>query len=343
MSFVANRLTCFDNFIVLDANCSGTLPSSGIYGSRAGITRSYLSQIITKDFRNEEHFFNEKLQHSIDTVCNDVYSTFQNKYKAVSVVNNFRTGQFQENKVEIAGGAYYKGLLFNIFDETSALDLFLSEISLFVKKTGTVDLKIIDLIQGKIIDSIPVTTTTGEISTIFPLEKIVGNSRKQQIFIGYDATAVTSYKTIVNNSTCSGCSDTLFRNSYEVVGAYRLPMSGNLTFENLTAVSDTGGLSIVHSLQCNHAAWLCSISNLLSYPILYKTAALIHEFALTVSPNTRFNTTEGVNSELIQKALDMAELKYREWMDNKIRSIKVPNDSTCFECYSPSRHVIVMP
>jgi hypothetical protein len=344
MSVVANPSTCFNNIIVLDANCAGDLPTSGLYGSRAGITRSYISQIITKDFRNEEHFFNEKLSLAIDTACNDIHSTLQPKYKATSVINNFRAGVFYENKVEVDAYAGYKGILFNINDERAAFDFYASELSLFLNYTGAVTVNVFDLMQDKIIDTIVVNTVAGEITTVYPLEKFIQNRKKQQLYFAYDATGKPSYKTIIRNSGgCTDCQDFYVDNSYERIGSFKLPLASDAILSNLVAASDTGGMSIIHSLQCNHNEWMCSISNLLAYPILYKTASLIHEHALISSPNTRFNATEGQNADLIQKAMDFSELKYREWMDNKVHSINIPQDERCFNCKSVSKHKIVLP
>lgn len=343
MSVVANPSACFTNIITLDSTCSGDLPTSGLYGSRAGITRSYISEILTKDFKNEEDFFNEKLALAVDLVVNDVHSTLQPKYKSVSVVNNFRSGIFQENQVEIAAFAGYKGILFNINDERTALDFFASELSLFLNHTGDVTVNVFDLMQNKILDTVIVPSVAGSISTVYPLEKFISNRKKQQLFFAYDATGKPSYKTVLNSNICSSCSEFFIENSYERIGSFTLGLAEDAILSSLTPANDTGGLSIVHSLQCNHSQWLCSISNLLAYPILYKLASLCHEHALMTSPNTRFNTTEGVNADLIQRALDLSELRYREWMDTKLHSIQIPNDSTCFQCKSTSRHVIVTP
>lgn len=343
MSIVANPSACFTNIIVLDSLCSGDAPTSGIYASRAGITRNYLSNILTKDFRNEEHLFNEKLALAIDTVVNEVHSILQPKYKATSVVNNFRAGIFYENQVEIDAYTGYKGILFNINDERSCLDLLVSELSLFINYTGTVEVKVFDLMQNKLLDTMNVNTYAGEIRTIYPIEKFIQNRKKQQLYFAYDATGKPSYKTILRTDSCASCSDFFLENTYERIGSFKLGLAEDAIYSNLVAASDTGGMSIVHSLQCNHNEWLCSFVNLMSYPILYKTASLLHEHALLATPNTRSNTTVGLNADLVQKSLDFSELKYREWVDNKIHSMSIPNDETCFKCKSTSQHKIVMP
>lgn len=337
-----NPSNCLSNVIALDSICDGVSPTSGIYGTDDGLTRNYLSEILTEDFENEEALFNSKLNLGIKTIENQIHSFYQPRYKTVSVVDSFRAGQYEENKIEVGPYAGHKGILFDLNSEISHLDQFISEASLFVNYSGAITLKVYDLLQGRLLTSFSITTVAGQITSIYPLKKFLSAKRRLTLFICYDATLVESYKTVLRSSGCSTCSDHYLDNSYERIGMYKIPTGSSFTRENLIPSSDTGGLSIVQSLQCNHTEWMCGISNLLAYPILYKTSALIHEHALFSAVNSRFNTSTS-DRELIQKRLDAAEFKYREWMDSNIKGLLRATDSFCFQCNSTYSHSISLP
>ena len=281
---------------------------------------------------------------AIDTITNNIHLLLSDKYKAVSVINNFRSGIHTERAVEITPSNSYKGILFDLNSERSYLDLYISEINFFSEYTGDVELKFIDLITGQILATKTISAVANEIITILPNISFASKKRRLKLFVGYDTTGITSYKTVLRDSSCSSCVPThTLRNSYENIRSVSMPLSSDFMRPNLTTSNDTGGLSIVHSLQCNHKDWLCSISNKLAYPILYKTAALLYEFALLESPNERYNTTDTNNSDLLQKRLDSVNLSFAESMDAVMKTMRVPNDENCFSCKETQRHVIAIP
>lgn len=343
MSFSPDN-TCFQNIIALDTVCGGSVPTSGLYASSIGITEKFLSQVVTSDFSGVKDLFEKKMNLAIDMIANNIHSSFADKYRAVSVVDNFRTGIHLDNRVPITPSNSYKGIFFDLNSERSYLDFFLSEINLFTAYTGTIDLLFIDLTTGEILHTIPVDTTDGEISTIYPSLIFASKKRRLKLFVGYDTTGITSYKTVLRNSSCSSCTPTYrLRNSYENIISATIALGSDFKRANIATSNDSGGLSIVHSLQCNHRDWLCSVSNQLAYPILYKTASLILEFALLESPNERYNTTDTNNADLIQKRLDAVNLQFAQSMDTLVGTMRVPSDEKCFVCKQTQRHAIILP
>lgn len=343
MSAIINPSSCLLNVIALDASCSPVAPTSGIYASKAGITRSYLTEIITKDYASVEALFKDKLSLAIDIITNQIHAIFQPRYRAKSVVDGFKMGFPVENKVIVPSVATYKGILFDMSSESSYVDFFISELSLFVNYTGTVQVNVFDLIQGSVIDTITVDAVAGKITTIYPQKLYRSSKRKLQLYFAYDASSINSFKTQSSSNGCTSCSGHMISNSYETMGAFAMELSASAVRSSMIPASDTGGLSITHSLQCNHTEWICANSNLLSNTILFKTASLLHEFALNESPNTRFNTTEGLNADLIDRRMKNAEMQYLAWMDNHAGSMVLPNDQLCYQCFSNYNHKISLP
>ncbi len=343
MSVAPDNL-CLENIIALDGTCSDVTPTSGLYASSLGITPSFLSQIITDQFSGVSDLFETKKRLAIDIVANNIHSYFQNKYKAVSIVDNFKTGKFQDNKVVIPAFAGYKGIYFELCSDKSYLDFYLSTLELFVNYSGVVPVKVIDLLQGKVLETINVTTVAGQITPFYPSSTYVSRKRKLSLFICYDATNIPSYKTVLKTNSCSSCGPIhRMTNTYETIQSSTLLLSDALIESSLKTISDTGGLSITHSLNCNHRDWLCSISNQIAYPVLYKTASLLFQVGLTEAPNTRGNTTIASNFELLQKRYDMAESDFEKSMNTLFATMNPPNDERCFVCKSSSKHIISIP
>lgn len=334
---------CFDNLITLDGTCDGEPAKSSVSMTALGITRSFLSEIITQDFESVEEFFDVKKDLAIQLVSQDIIARFADRYKTITVVDGFTTGKVNENKILVPAESKMKGQLFERTESRSYLDCFVSEVSLYLDYTGDVDVIVYDVLQGLELDTITVPCEAGKISTVYPHKTYKSYNRKLQLAFIYDATGIDSFKTTLSSNSCTKCSPQYrIRNSYENVYSVSIDLSADVLRKNFSFINETGGLIVTHSLQCNHTDWICAISNLLALPIAYKLAALCIEFGLLETPNTRANTTE-TNSELLKQRLDSAEFSYREKLDNILKSISVPQDPTCFECRSASRHKIVLP
>jgi len=336
--------TCLENIIALSTNCGGVTPTSGLYSSDIGITENFLSQIVTSDYEGALDLFNQKKNLAIDMIANNIHTYFQDKYKAISVIDNFKSGIFLENQIQISPTNTYKGILFDLVSETSYLDFFVSSIELFTNYTGTIDVLVIDLLEGRLLETIPVNTVAGEIAIVYPNSTYSSKKRRLQLFFCYDTTGVTSFKTVLKKVACSTCTPPYrLRNSYENITSSSMSLASDFKRANISNSNDTGGLSVTHSLNCNHRDWLCSVSNQIAYPVLYKTAALLLEFALLESPNERYNTTDTNNADLLQKRLDAANINFAQSMDTLFSSMRLPQDQKCFECRQSNRHVIAIP
>ena len=341
---IVNNSNCFTNIITLKGTCDDSVSTSGFDASYLGITPEFLSQVITSDYEDVNDLFDTKLSQAIELVANTLYTQFSPKYRTVSVIDNFRTGKYLDNKQTIAPFAGLKGFYFDLCSEKSYLDFYASRFDLFCAYSGTVPILVIDLIEGKIIDTVNLVAVSGEIASVFPSSLYPSNKRKLKLFICYDATAITSYKGVLKESDCASCQPThKISGTYEEIATMTIATGDPYMVSSLRVSADSGGLSIVHSLQCNHKDWLCSIANQLALPILYKTGSLIFEMALTECPNTRLDTTTINNSELLKARYDLSNSKFSEAMNNLVQSIEPPNDPNCFVCKKKSRHAIILP
>lgn len=336
---------CFDDLIALKGACSDVEPLSSLWLNDLGIDMAFVGQVITKDYTDAADFFNRKRDFAVRTVSNQIHNFLRPKYKANTVVENFRIGQGEDNLKLIAGSGFLKGIEIDLCQSRSYLDVFINEIALQISTTRSVDVLIYDLAQDKLLDTITVDCTANQISRVYVKKIYKAERRGLDLFIGYDSTAISGITTRLKKNclTCSGNYQSEIRNSFSSIRAAQIDQSGQIIKGNLDYLNETGGLSVVHSLSCNHENWLCSISNQLAFPVLYKTAALIYDHALSASKDQRINTTVTINAEVLKERMDRMEFYYSEAMNNLLQNIKPPSDEICFACKDNLRHVIMLP
>lgn len=337
-----NILPCFENIINIRGLCENEDSKSGLYANDIDINRDFLEAIITRQFSGPLDFHERKLAFAIKQVVDQVLTFMQPNFRTNTLLESFRIGQHQDNLSIVAGDAnFLKGINVDLWNCNSYLDFFLQEISLQLTVTGNVDVKIYDLIQGKLLNTITVACVANEMVKAYPQLTIKSDRQKLNLFIGYDSTGISSNTTTLRSSAgCTSCNTSAINNPYEHIAAVKIDTGASKVKNNLRAMSETGGLSIVHSLSCNHESWLCSFSKIIAMPILYRYGIEVMEFALNVSPNDRINTTLNINTDEIKSRRDTYQRWYNESFADKIQNIKTPSDKECFTCRENVRHAI---
>lgn len=345
MSLPVTISNCFEHIIGLRGLCDGEdLSDSGLYMNEVGISVNELNDFLTEDYQSAESFFRYQKNFAIQIITKEIHTSLQSKYKAATLLQNQRIGFFQDNLNLVAGQAgYYKGFHVELLNCDSFLDLFLNFLSIQLHATQQVDIIIIDLIEGKIIDTLSIDTVSDEIITKW-YNKIYKSSRKKlNLFVGYLSTGISSNTTIAYPSNCSSCQGGMNQNSFLRYSAAKLNSASALILENLEGASDTGGLSINYNIACNHTDWLCSVSNIIAMPVLFKTASLIMGWGIRNSGNEQINTRNTVNIDKLKEREEHYEFAYREQMENMMKNINVPSDQRCFVCREKSRTVVMLP
>jgi hypothetical protein len=329
----ANILSCFDDLIPIRGLCQDAVSTSGFYADDIDITKDFIDQIITRQFSGAKDFHERKMAFAIKQVVDETMGFMRGNFRVNTLIDNFRIGQHQDNLVMIPGDGKYKGINIDLLNCTSYLDLFISEIALQVNFTGDVDVFVYDLLQNKLLETITVPCVANEIIRVFPQLTINSSRQKLNILFCYDSTGINSNTTVLRGGSCSTCNGNgAINNSYENINAVKIPAASQKIKSNLTIINETGGLSIVHSLSCNHESWLCTFSKMLAMPILYRYGLEVMEFAKSVSVNDRVNTTLNINEEEIKARMDLYQRRYNESMSSAMNGIKTPSDKACFVC-----------
>ena len=336
-------MACFDDVVALKELCTEATPFSGIYLNDVGITKAFIDQVITSDYQVSgedaiQNFVTSKTNQAIRVIKNAIHGKYGNRINSTSLITDHRLGYTQNNLVAVAGGDW-KGIQVTLNNSTNHVNAEISSISLQVNTSGNVDILIYDLYQNKLLYTLPITAVSGEIVTIYPHKVIESYGRPLNLFIGYDATGITSVQTYIRDGQCCGITSctTSFMTAKGVTNS-----SGTFTNENMSQINHTAGLSVTYSLNCDSFTWMCDYAQVLALPIAYKAASEICNHAIR---NQFQRSSNNVNLNMVQvkEDMDFYEFKFREQIDAVLQNMNLPKESVCFQCKTPARTAVVLP
>lgn len=337
--------TCFENIIGLRDTQPAIIPTSGFFIDDAGIPRNELDEYATEEFTDGPDLFIKKMNFSIHEVVSKVHTVMNPKYRANSVIENMRIGFFQDNLKMVAPiPGYLRLLKFELLNSDSYVDLNINEISLMVNYDGDVDVTVFDLITGKNIDTITIPCKANERSTVYPLKSYKSTRQKMNLIFAYDSGTIESNTTwLMRNGSCTGCNgDRNYKNQYIRITPGKIDSTAAKIDSNVVATSDTGGLSIVYNLSCNHYEWLCSVQKIIALPILWKTAEKIMEHAALVVPGQQM-TPRTQSSHLLYARMRAYQENFNQSFDEAMKNIALPTDAKCFVCNNRIRTTYSIP
>lgn len=332
-------MACFDNVVALKELCTTQEPFSGIYLNDVGITKAFITSVMTSDYTGIDDFVTSKTNHAIRILKNAIHNKYGSRVNSTSLVSDARLGFTQKNLITIAGGNY-KGIHLQLNNSANYINLNLSSLSLQVNTSGTLNIVIYDVYQDKLLYTLPITAVAGEIITINPHKIFVSDGKPLNLFIGYDATGISSITTYLRDNQCCGISSctTSFITAQGVTNS-----SGVFKDENFSSINHTAGLSLVYSLNCDSYAWMCAYAQVLALPIAYKAASEIYLHGIQNALNVRSSNNVNLNMEQMKETQEKYEFMFREQLDSLLHNMNLPKDSVCFQCKTPTRTAVILP
>jgi len=342
---MASIQSCFNNLIALRGVCDDQIPKSGLFINDLGISLNELNEFVSEDFVDGEDLFNTQYKIAVNIVTQTIHTYFQERYKAFSLIENKRVGYYDENNTLYAGGNELTGIMYELSNTDSYLTFYLHSISSFCNFTGNIPLFVYEMNNGTLLDTINIQSVSNSIVTTYANKEYYIDAQKVNLFIGYNTSGISFKGTSLTQSAgCTSCSKKpIYNNQFLSAQGGTLPLTGDKTRNNFDGVGNTAGLSITHSLNCNHQGWLCNISNLIALPVLYKTASLIVEYGSLITPNEVLTNRSTMNRDLLKERQSLYEQKYTEAINNILQNIELPQDERCFRCRQKSRTAVMLP
>jgi hypothetical protein len=344
---------CIESLLGL-RGCESPEPSTGLYIDDLGINQTFLGQLITDQYNNGVELFEDKRAFAWRKISSDVLTKLSPMMKSDTVIENKRVGQVVSNysNVQTALGAgKYGGIRLKIDPNTvSYLNFYLADVNLAIASTNVnVPVLIFDMTTGKLIQSL--TYAEGALDQ-FIGKTLTSAKRKLDIAIVYEST-MNTVKFTPKKGTCTSCGGGPKESHIcPFVDAIGIELTTDGT-NVLTSTSSkyTTGMSLTYSINCDRQGWMCSIGGLMALPLAYATAVEIYNYALTVSPNQRVNTTVIVNrgqnkTELmdgIMAARDIAATRYGEELGAMLQNMRLPDDTHCWDCKRNMKYVTALP
>lgn len=311
------------------------VPSSGLYIDALPFINITAADAAADADNNPSglQLINNKIDEAKQFVAQDIYAYFSDKLKKESVIDNQVVGFYNDNLQQVLGNGNYRGINLRI-NNVPYTELLISYASLQLTADATVNIIVIDLMTGKQIDSFPIVAKANEIIRI-DLNKTYSNLKQtRNLFIGYDTTGINSLKTtiyqqgLVNNSQgCTTCGDN-GSSQFISIRSAELSTTGLFIYDNLKQVNDTGGLSITYSLNCNIEPYICSIKNLIAYPLRHRAAI---EILREIKYSRRINNVTVVYAGDVEDLKAELEAEYTMSMSRIFQNLTLP-DGICFKC-----------
>ncbi len=344
---------CFDKLLGLH-ECSLPEPTTGLYIDSLGINTTLLGQLITDQYNNGVELFEDKRAFAWRKLSGDVLTRLSPAMKSDTVIENKRIGQVLTDYSNIQtalGAGRYGGIRLTINpNNLSYLQLYVSDILIGLNSTNTnIPVYVFDMTTLTVAYSF--TYGTGGIEQFIGKEFAAGR-RKLDLAIVYEMTQNTP-KFIPKKGSCYDCGG-------KVREAHICPFVDaigiELTTDGTNVLSSanqkyTSGMSLNYNVNCDRSAWLCSIGGLMAMPLAYATAVEIYNYALTVSPNQRVNTTVSLNKGFIKPdamegivaARDIAAEQYNLELKAMLENMRLPDDNHCFDCRKNIKYVTALP
>ena len=318
---------CLSNLVGVRGSCSDTTPNSVYYiNDLSGVGILEADKSMSAEVSSAYDFLEAKINLAGDIILNNIRTHFNPRFRTASVLENKTVGIFQENlQIASSQATYLVGKEIEL--QEGYYELHISKVGLQVATTGTVNVLVYDLISNKLLDTIPVTTESGQVSYVDISKTYKSNGQEVHLFVGYLAT-FDSYKTNLV-SGCTKCRNPYgYSNPYVTVNSGKILNSGNKVEENLEANSNNDGLSFTFSVNCSFEPFVCSVKHLLAEALWYKAGSLVAE---EMEFSKRFNSIINLHRNDASELRERYELRYLESMKTVLQNMKLP-DTNCFNC-----------
>lgn len=328
---------CLSNLVGLTRTCSQV--DGRVYVGQLGITEKELTDYVSEDNGSVSDFLADRIAQAELHLETELLTKFQPILISRTFVDRGRIGEADEGQELLtATPSTLNGIVIDVNVPDSNVELQLSAIQLWTNTTGTVPVNVHDLTDGTLLTTIQVDTVTNELTTteidvVFKVKR-----RRTKLLISH--ALPNFYKVNVHGGGCTTCNGGFWKQG--PVTAYGAMISDSVTkkYAVLERRTNTGGLSIVASLSCDHGQWLCESKKLLALPMGYKVAELCVQYGKGNAD--RMNNRAG-NEDYLNDRIRLFNTQYLDAMESLYSGMPLPMDPVCFICRQTVRTAVVIP
>lgn len=320
--------SCLEALIGTDYGCNTT--TGRLYLKDIGITEQFLGNLVKAHNGTVADYMAERMRVAVARVTSNVVSHYRRDMIPKTFVDAARLGTWPDIEVlDTAVSGYQHGILIEVCSPATNTRLNISALEFYGETTGTVTAKLYDLRDGRTLHTFTATATAGQVTTFDDVDVVVSNPRGTlRLFLASEQG--TFYRTNMGaDGGCSTCAKGVVRNSVLTASAVRFPTAQKKVYANRTGASNTGGLSVVVTVACDHEQYLCDMKSSLALPMLYSLGHEVMDNAL--NSYDRWNVTDYRREDIEQRRDQLAAL-YSDAIKDVLAYSPVPNDPICFDC-----------
>jgi len=319
-------MECLSGLVGIRGICTPDAPNSIFYiNDLPNISVDEIDASINSESNSAISEITNKITLAGDLIAQRIRSHFNPRFKGDSIIQNGVIGFAKDNLEVIATQTgYLIGKQIQI-KSNGYLELFISSIGLHLPTSGTTNVFVYDLIQNKLLDTIPVATIADEISSVSVYKSYKTLGQDLNLFICY--AYVSSYKTILSRNNCTSCTGHVYSNPYARFSNQSLLSSDTKIQDNLVGSSENG-ITFTYSVNCSFDPFICSSRHLLAEAIWWKAGELLVMELLNSKRNNSIVNLYGVEHQAAMEAYSAAA---NASLVSLLQNMRLP-DNECFSC-----------
>lgn len=334
-------MSCWNNVIGVRGLCDPNVtPSSGLYiNDLTGISMRDIDSGVNEEDKTAFTLIERKIDQAANMIQAESLAYLYNRWNYTTSSWDGQVGFWPQSLQNLPQSAVFRGIGVR-YRQADYIAVTLTAVNLLVNYTGTVTVRVYDMITGDVLQAIPVQTTAGTPSRVVVNKKFTSNGQLLNLAFLYNATAVPSYQTsLYPVYGCGGCSRGSRWQNNVLERTLEFPASGAVIEQNISGGSWTGGLSIEYQVACSFESLLCAHIGQLGYPLLYKAGMLIMK---EMEFSKRLNGIISYNRERNGQLVEYYQQQYDAYMSRYFEQAYMP-DTGCFACRQRVRQVSRIP
>jgi len=330
-------MDCLIDYIGLKG-CTATTPDSGLYiNSLPGVNLKKIDDAADDQQVNFDGVWDDVQLRAARRFRSDVIAAMGQNYTLKRLARTLNLQRVADTATTTAPSAQYRGFSYELNEadddivDSNLQTIHLQSVGVYMTSSGTLDFVIYDLETSELLYSVKTATLAEGWNTVNFEKKYLDSKR---IFVGYDATGVTSVKLDPDLADdyfecCKG----------RIQGGY----SATATPTVVTDIANTYGLAPILNVRCEWDALVCGNKDLFVNAWWYLLGA---ELMSEIMMSDRLNRWTTVNRTQIEQQKAIFETQYRGGvvvigdtevtfdglLPNAIKGVYINQNDCCVEC-----------
>ncbi len=328
--------SCLDGLIGSDNGCSTS--TGRLFLGDIGISAEFVKGLLGKEHATVDAFMAERRRLATEYVVRDVVNHLGSRIIGHTFIDHDRLGRWPDTEAVVSATAgYQNGILLEVCTPGSNTRITVVRVEFYGQTTGPVTVTAYDMADGSVAGTLTLDAVADEMARADWALQLQCRRERRRLFITTDQS--TFYKATMSKG-CSSCSADTYRHGVLNARSVRFPSASKKVWANMESAPNTGGLSIIASVECDHEALLCDMRPACALPLLYRLGAEVMNAALF---NWQRWGIQNLRREDVEQRRDQFDAEYTKAMGDLLQWVKTPSDPVCFTCDSRISTGVILP